>query len=33
MMREQRYKTNYYLLRSIPGIGAINRRQHPGRNW
>ncbi|MEO5984085.1 MAG: IS110 family transposase [Ferruginibacter sp.] len=23
MMREQRYKTNYYLLRSIPGIGPL----------
>ena len=23
MMREQRYKTNYYLLRTIPGIGPI----------
>ncbi len=21
MMREQRYKTNYYLLKTIPGIG------------
>jgi transposase len=23
MMREQRYKTNYYLLRTIPGIGPL----------
>ena len=23
MMREQRYRTNYYLLRSIPGIGPL----------
>ena len=23
MMREQRYNTNYYLLRSIPGIGPL----------
>ena len=23
MMREQRYKKNYYLLRSIPGIGPL----------
>jgi transposase len=23
MMREQRYKNNYYLLRSIPGIGPL----------
>jgi transposase len=23
MLREQRYKTNYYLLRSIPGIGPL----------
>ena len=23
MMREQRYKINYYLLRSIPGIGPL----------
>ena len=22
-MREQRYKTNYYLLRTIPGIGPL----------
>ncbi len=22
-MREERYKTNYYLLRTIPGIGPL----------
>ncbi|MEJ7671449.1 MAG: hypothetical protein WKF59_01695 [Chitinophagaceae bacterium] len=33
MMREQRYKTNYYLLRTIPGIGPLTAASILGRNW